>query len=289
MTQSDDFFPPGFDAVYFSTESWATRVDNWLRVHKDEGFSRGNVEVIRQVLSDPETGIRMVVNITADALRSFLQEGVYRNLYDNPLIGGTAREVSEERARVDATLGITPDTYFGALALGGTGVRFYGEYCMVLGLTRIPAATRLFDRDSYDILNEPLKDLDLLPEHVDCLRGAWSSDAIDMALMRVLPQIAHNVRLVTSGTVSESVLRDQEFMEIHLDGTFGPGDLDEVRQSPDDAATELSIAERDRQGLFTTLVERLWMQRRADVARDLDAAGVLQRVVTLHGRGYQWK
>ena len=36
---------------------------------------------------------------------------------------------------VDDKLGIDAErTYFGAVALGGAGVRYYGEYCMVLRL-----------------------------------------------------------------------------------------------------------------------------------------------------------
>jgi len=148
----EGLFPPHFDPTYFSAQSWADRVDRWETDNQGSVFSGGNVAVIRQMLSDPETGLRMVVNITADALRSFLSEGRYRNLYDSPLVGGSARQPSPERVKVDSRFGLGPNVYFGALALGGTGVRFYGEYCMVIKLDRVPADTRLFDRDSYDIL-----------------------------------------------------------------------------------------------------------------------------------------
>ena len=114
-------------------------------------------------------------------------------------------------------------------------------------------------------------------------------DAVDMALRRVLSEVAHDVRLVTSGTVSERLLRDQEYIEVHLDGSFAPTDLEEVRLSPDDAAAEFAIAERERSGQYTTLVERMWRQRRGEVIQDLVDAKVPVRVVTLHGKGYQWK
>ena len=284
----EGLFPPHFDPTYFSAQSWADRVDRWETDNQGSVFSGGNVAVIRQMLSDPETGLRMVVNITADALRSFLSEGRYRNLYDSPLVGGSARQPSPERVKVDSRFGLGPNVYFGALALGGTGVRFYGEYCMVIKLDRVPADTRLFDRDSYDILSEPLNELKLTDEQLKSLGGTWRDDAVDMALRRVLSEVTHNVRLVTSGTVSERLLRDQEYIEVHLDGTFTPTDLEEVRLSPDDAA-EFAIAERERQGLHTTLVEHIWRQRRADVIQDLAKAKLPVRVVTLHGRGYQWK
>ena len=231
----------------------------------------------------------MVVNITADALLSVLREGRYRNLYEKPVIGEEPKQPSVERQEVDQKLSLTKNHYFGAVALGGAGVRFYGEYCMVVGLERVKPDTRLFDRDSYDILLEPLRGLGLSDQQVRRLTGTWGHDVVNMALLRVLPEVGHDSRLVTSGTVSELVLRDQEFIEVHLEGTFGPADFEEVRESPDDAATELAIAERGRHGLYTTTVEREWARRRAEVARQLDAHGVEHRIVTLHGRGYQWK
>jgi hypothetical protein len=288
-TADEGLYPPSFDPTYFSAQSWADRVDLWETDNQGSGFSGGNVAVIRQVLSDPETGLRMVVNITADALRSFLREGTYRNLYDEPIIGGSPRQPSSARVFVDSRVGLGVNTHFGAVALGGTGVRFYGEYCMVIKLGRVAADTGLFDRDSYDILSEPLNELELTDEQLYSMRGTWGDDAVDMALRRVLSEVTHDVRLVTSGTVSERLLRDQEYIEVHLDGTFTPADLEEVRLSPDDAAAEFAIAERERQGLHTTLVERLWWQRRGDVIQDLANAKLPVRVVTIHGKGYQWK
>jgi len=241
------------------------------------------------IRSGAYTGLRMVVNITADALLSVLREGGYRNLYENPVVGGAPKEPTKQRQKVDRTFSITSNHYFGAAALGGAGVRFYGEYCMVIKLERVRPRTRLLDRDSYDILLEPLKALELSKRQVERLTGTWDADLVQMALLRVLPEIGHDMRLVTSGTISESVLRDQEFIEVHLEGSFGPTDLEEVRESPDDASLELAIAERARHGLFTTTVDREWARRRAVVARELDAQGIRHRVVTLHGRGYQWK
>jgi hypothetical protein len=217
---------------------------------------------------------------------------MYKNLYDRPVIGENPKSPSEERKKVDETLSLTTNHYFGAVALGGAGVRFYGEYCMVVRLDRVKRVdsdTRLFDRDSYDILLEPLSNLELSRQQIQCLTGTWDTDVVEMALLRVLPEIEHDSRLVTSGTVSALVLRDQEFIEIHLDGTFGPGDLEEIRESPDDASLELAIAERERHGLFTTVVDREWARRRAEVARQLEGHKLPHRVVTLHGRGYQWK
>jgi hypothetical protein len=294
----DDVFPSGFDRTYFSTAPWSARVKDWVTEHADVRFSAGNEQVIRSLLKDGETGLRMVVNITAHALLSMLKEQRYRNLYENPVIGGGPKEASDERnpktasderIKVDSTLGIGPGTYFGAVALGGTGIRFYGEYCMVLKLRAVPPDTRLFDRDSYDILLSPLKELPLDPVQIESLRGTWEDDRVDMAVRRVLPDIGHDIRLVTSGTVSESVLRDQEFIEIHLEQAFGPDDLEEIRESPDETAIEMSLRARQSEGVPLTGTELEWLRRRTEVIERLDAEPIRHRVVTLHGRGYQWK
>jgi hypothetical protein len=285
-------FPDGFDPIYFADESWSRRVKLWADAEGDAGFSGGNLHVVRQVLDDPDTGLRMVVNITADALLSMIDAGQYYNLYDEPVIGGEPRKPTATRLQVDEMLDVGPGYYFGAVALGGTGVRFYGEYCMVIDPRHVPAETRLFDRDSYDLLLDPLADPPLNEEQLLRLRGWWKDDEDDvvaMALLRVLPQVGQGSRLVTSGTISEAVLKDQEFIEVHLARPFGHRELEEVRESPDDAATELTIAERERHGLYTSYVEREWRRRRARVAEYLDEHAIRHRIVTLHGRGYQWK
>ena len=45
------------------------------------------------------------------------------------------------------------DYYFAAVSMEGTGVRYYGEYCMVLaGDARPTARMQIVDRDSYEIV-----------------------------------------------------------------------------------------------------------------------------------------
>ena len=112
-----------------------------------------------------------------------------------------------------------------------------------------------------------------------------------MVLMKVLPEVIHLRRLVTTGTVSEAVLKDQEFIEVHLelDESFSPSDVEEVRESPDEVAIEARLREREGADLFLSAVEDEWLRRREAVARSLDAEGVRTRVVTMHGRGYQWR
>ena len=282
-------FPSGFDQTYFTGLPWAVRVANWVAYHKQVGFSGGNEKVVRGVLRDVETGLRVVVNITAYSLLTVLDENQYKNLYDRPAIGGVPRVPSDQRVKVDRTLGLGRTTYFGAVALGGTGVRFYGEYCMVLTLGQVDPDTRLFDRDSFDILLEPLDTLPLTPAQIEALRGRWGRDRVDMAVLRVLPEIGHDLRLVTSGTISDAVLKDQEFIEVHRDGSFAPREIEEIRESPDETAIEMSLRSRADRGIALTQVEQEWLGRRDKVVEKLAELGIQHRIVTLHGRGYQWK
>src|SRR2546426_10062606 len=52
------------DPAYFSTKSWATRVQDWLQNHSSDSFLDGNVQLTRQIMEHQESGLRMVVNIS---------------------------------------------------------------------------------------------------------------------------------------------------------------------------------------------------------------------------------
>ena len=286
---------PQLDPIYFSSESWHERVNRWLERHSDDTFLQSNVALIRQIMEHPESGLRMVVNISASALLSFLAEGRYRNLYERPIIGGVTRKVSKERQKVDELLGFEdhPENYyFGAAALGGTGVRFYGEYCMVLKADEVDPDTQVLDRDSYDLVMPPLSESPpSSPKEkvADKLKGKWSRDAIDMLTLKVLPELHGANRLITTGTVSEMILHDQDFVELHKEGGIASSSIDEVRQSPDEVAMESRVIARGNAGYAPTALEILWLQRRDQVTQALEREGIHYRMVTLHGRGYQWR
>ncbi|HUK19735.1 MAG TPA: hypothetical protein VLW65_25120 [Bryobacteraceae bacterium] len=281
-----------FDPGYFSNDSWDKRVQNWLRGAANNPFLEGNHRIIRQIVSHDESGLRMVINIGAEALLSFLAERHYYNLYEEPVIGGKRRTPSQERIQVDRLLGFgnrPREYYFGAVALGGTGVRFYGEYCMAIKPSEVPDDTQIFDRDSYDLLLPPLSDVPNVSALATQLRGSWKADVIDMLVRKVLPELQGANQLITTGTVSEMILHDQEFVEIHKRGVIGPRSIEEVRQSPDEIAIEARIQGRANAGLAPNAVELRWLQQRRNVLDALAREGIPCRVVTLHGRGYQWR
>ncbi|MEP6722005.1 MAG: hypothetical protein ABJA77_11200 [Variovorax sp.] len=286
------------DPLYFGTQGWAQRVATWMSnansAPSATPFLDGNVRLIRHSLMHSDaTGPRMVVNIGADALLSFLATGDYRNIYAQPVVGGKRRSPTKERVAVDGLLeleGGGANHYFGAVALDGTGVRFYGEYCMAIQPARVTADTRLFDRDSYDLLQAPLADPDpqKAGEIVSALRGQWGADLADMLIMKMLPRLPPVQHLITAGTISGLVLSDQEFVEVHLEDKILTQDIEEIRQSPDADAVEAGIVNRKRNRQSPTLVEMRWVEQRMRVRAQLLQQGVGYRVVTFQGRGYQW-
>lgn len=293
--------PEAFGAVYFRDEDWEVRLAQWMAEAEAGGFSAGNRHVIETAISDPEAGLRVVVNIGVHAILKLYPDGRYLNLYERPEIGGVQPTPSAERVAVDTALGLHgPDVYFGAVALGGVGVRYYGEYCLVLQLDAIDDDPQLFDRDSYDILIEPISGLPDRAAVIDRLKGSWRSDVHPMVVMKVLPELEHDFRLVTTGTVSEAVLKDQEFIEVHLrpdpagvdpggSRSFGPGEIEEIRESPDEVAVMARLREREAAELPMSAVEHEWLLRRECVSQVVGKRGTPTRVVTQHGRGYQWK
>lgn len=289
--------PLELDPVYFRPRSWGRRVQDWLRQvnggRQAAPFLLGNLEVIRQILAHPEIGLHMTVNIGADALVSFLRSGDYKNIYENPVVGGKRRAPSKERKEVDALLGFGAEAskyYFGAVSLGGTGVRFYGEYCMVIRNSRVTGLTRIFDRDSYDLLQPPLsgRGVAKMKRIVKALSGTWGKDVIDMIVMKTLPRLPAAQHLITVGSVSSLVMTDQEFVEVQLKDKIHRADLEEIRMSPDESAIEASILNRKRSGQPLTLVEVRWVRQRRQVLSQVARDSIPLRIVTAPGKGYQW-
>src|SRR5205807_859571 len=82
----------------------------------------------------------------------------YKNGYDlGKFRLGSPPPSSEPKLRetVDAALplnGVHPeDVYFGAVELFGSGIRFYGDVCLVIARDAIAAGTLVLDRNSFDL------------------------------------------------------------------------------------------------------------------------------------------
>jgi hypothetical protein len=278
-----------------SKVSWSERLAEWVAAQGRDAFLDANVATIQYWLK--EHGARIVINIGAFALSRLLAGDRYKNRYELGRIGGPSAKPSQRRQDVDALLGFSPDGrdhYFGAVAVGGTGVRFYGEYCLVLKPDAVKENIEFLDRNSYDLLDPPLDSEDSASV-VGALRIAPTDLPIAIAT-KVMTSTLHNERLLTVGLVAELTLRDEDFIEAHLHRpglettrSFSKDDVEEVRQSPEEVTRHEHLCAQQRHGRIPTAAEYLWTTLRTEVERGLDEQGLSSRVVTTNGRGVRWR
>jgi len=282
-----------------------------------KAFLDANLDSVRQVIegidpggADPGAGAgaRMVVNISCKHVPAFCELSKngdpkpYKNAYD-------LNRVQPERQWVDslirAVTGIKPkDLYFAAAEISGTGIRFYGDMTLVLKRATDPAtgedawnAVSLLDRDSFDLLFEPLRSKieaevhrsgrpyeDVAADELRNLSGTWGGDLPDMAWGKVLPSLPVGERRWTTGQIAGHVLEDEDYLEVLRAASFGAADLHEVRLSASDAAAEADIADREANGEAPSIHELEWRQQRREAKRALAALHVPVRVVTTAGR-----
>ena len=279
------------DPVYFSDLGWTHRLGDWLATRSEgRSFLSANADAVELIAQRRDLGLRMAVNIPAYALLCFLRESRYRNAYERPPDAGKKSGPSPTRREVDAALFPPParpeEHYFGAAVLGGTGVRYYGEYCLVLKEDEavLPEDTQVLDRNSYDAKFPPLAGLAGLAEIFKKLRGQWGEDVLAMVKLKILPELGEALRLATSATASELLLHDESFVEVHKRGTFGPADVHEVRESPADASVEADLTGRRQRGEPLASEESIWLARRHRLARALGRLGLRTRIIVTTGR-----
>lgn len=279
------------DPIYFAVGSWTSRFTNWLQQHsKADTFADANATAVDVISARRDLGLRMAVNIPAHALLLFLRDKRYKNAYERSAEAGDPSSPSPTRQIVDDALFPAPlqprDYYFGATVLGGTGVRYYGDYCIVMkeDSQTIPEDTQVLDRNSYDMVFAPLKDREPLPDIARRLRGQWAQDLLAMVKMKILPALGVAPRLATAGVASETLLHDESFVEVHKLWSFGPSDVHEIREAAADAAVEADIEGRRERGHPLSPEEIIWVQRRHEVDRELAAIGLRARIIVSAGR-----
>lgn len=153
---------------------------------------------------DRESGARMVVNISSVHIPAFCEASrkhenrPYKNGYDlGKFRLGSPLPSSELNLRetVDAALplnGARPeDVYFGAVELFGSGIRFYGDVCLVIRKDVVAADTLILDRNSFDLISAPLRDRinnspsadETSAEEARKLAGHWKEETGAMAAL----------------------------------------------------------------------------------------------------------
>ena len=282
---------PPLDPRYFNDDPWWRRVDEHMASSGDP-FLLASARLARAVVSDEDAGARVVVNVGTAGMLGLLRGEPYLNAYDRRLVGGEPGPGPDDRAYVDGLLGLGPEVCFAALAVDGVGVRLYGEYCLVLDVARVDPDPGLLDRDSYEVLFEPLVGRADLARVVGQLRGSWA-DRHDLLLLKVLPRIDPSPRRVTTAVVADAVLSDQDFVEVHLRprrawGCFELADVPEVRLSPTDLTLVDWLASRAAGGARLTDEELRYLTRHDDVQRRLDEERVAVRVIGGRGGGDLW-
>jgi hypothetical protein len=277
------------DAIYFADRSWQERLDGWVAARtRDTSFLPANATAVEVISRRPDLGLRMAVNIPAHALLLFLRDDRYLNGYQRAAVLGVANGPSATRRTVDAALfdgdPAPEDHCFGAAVLGGPGVRYYGDYCLVLKEQVVPDTTQVLDRNSYDAVFPPLAECGPLDGIFATLRGNWGVDLRPIVKLKVLPGLGSAPRLATAATASELLLHDESFVEVHKRGSFMAADVHEVRESAADAAVEADLAGRRERGHALTPEETIWLQRRHAVDRALAERDIRSRIIVTSGR-----
>jgi hypothetical protein len=258
--------------------------------------------------SRTESGAHAVANIPSVHIPSFVRLSIaggrkpYKNGYDlgRYRIGALPPGATlSRRERVDRALplpvGASPENvYFCALELNGVGVRFYGDFSLVLRNKRMRSDTAVLDRNSYDVERSPIVDeITALDEgerdnaRRDALKrlsGSWARDLADIAVTKVFHELGGGQRRLTTGQISDALLSDEDYVEVLRIGSFSAFDLAEVRVSASDAALESLVAARLRHGPIPLWAEFVWRQRRRRAERALRTVAVPTHVVVTAGR-----
>jgi hypothetical protein len=295
---------------------WSNELKNYLAILERQDpdlykYTRANHMAMEAVVGgkgpdgDPIAGARMVANISSAHVPAFCKpkpgSKAYKNGYDLKRyyrIGEAPDREPKNREVVDDALplgGVTPDrVYFGAVELNGSGIRFYGDVCLVLSPESLHEDTVVLDRNSYDLIRSPLRDKinvqsgaarDALRQaEAENLAGIWKHDIAAMSAMKVLRVLGQRDRRYTIGQISETVCDDEDYMEVLKIDSFGAADLQEARFSAAEAAHDALAGDR----LFTGSIPRaeslIWRSRRNRAEVELRDQGVRLHVVTTSGR-----
>lgn len=291
---------------------WPNKIN---ATQKPEQFKSSLADLLRHLLSgrDPfgkavnsATGARMCVNIAAVHIPGFCRRSTganaFLNTYDLEKKGNGTWKVSGRRKRVDAALPMqgtqTPETtYFGAIELTGAGVRFYGDFAMILKPSAALKNSTILERNSFELLRPPLRtevvkrkktvtnDFDLaLGLIAQEMSGKWSADLDDIMTLKLLDAIPSRERGLTVGMLTARIIEDEDYVEVLKAGSFNAYDLQETRVSAADAGMEARIGDHLFHGPTPSIGELLWRRQRRSAVAALQAYGVATHTVVSAGR-----
>jgi len=296
---------------------WAARLASRLAAAKKvaplaAAWRSADVETIRQVLRGespysgsvkPDKGARVVFNIASAHVPDFAKGGGrYLNRYAVAALkappGPALSPPADARTRIDEILSrmasVAPeDIHYGALELNGAGVRYYGDFCLVLKATATGDDTLLLDRNSFDLILAPLRSKTHTRGAWDPVRamrearkisGVWGSCLLLLAACKVLDGVPNVTRRITIGAISQGVLSDEDYIEVIRTSSFDRKDVAEARTTVGDAAAETHIGERMASGPTPDLAALSWRRQRRQAEIAFQTAGIPVRVVIGPGR-----
>jgi hypothetical protein len=301
------------------------RVFDPAEASRREAYLRANVDSVKQLLRGigPDdtrpsegAGARIVFNMACKhvpalcGLDAYGRRATYKNAYELGKAGARRQLVDtavELACRPYHSHMAKEKMYFAAVETSGTGIRFYGDFCLVIRFRPIwrtgdgdlssqalsvDESTVVLDRNSYDLARAPLAQAinaarDPAAERAlvaATCAGSWARDLLDMVALRVLRALPTDARRWTSGQIARAVLDDEDYVEVLFPRSFDASEILEVRTTASDAAAEADIADRERSGESPALHALEWRQQRREARRALARAGISARVVTTGGR-----
>ena len=179
----------------------------------------------------PELGARIVVNISCVHVPAFCETtgAAYKNGYNTrkyQTIGQipVGTDIPVRTAVDDLLKTVTKEgperVYFAAVEMNGSGVRFYGDVCLVLTPNPSLDGTIVLESNSYDLARPPLTatgtSVTQTPALMEALRdmaGTWGEDVPEMATLKTFALRTVTERRLTTGQISEAVLQDEDYLE----------------------------------------------------------------------------
>jgi hypothetical protein len=298
-----------------SPPNWEERLSDFI---KDavagrqllEPFAEANRETCIDIIGgrdlysgkvDSDSGARMVVNMSAAHIPAFClasrsgSSTPYKNGYDLAKLRIGTPPPGSLRQTVDAALPLAApkeEFYFGAVELSGTGIRFYGDVCLVLKRDVIDSACVILDRNSFDLITAPLRDrIASSPNpavarknEASNLSGRWREDLGYMAALKVMQFLGMRERRYTTGQVAEAMRSDEDYVEVLKHHSFSSQDLQEARLAAADASHDTFASDRVMHGPKPRLESLVWRHRRRIAEEQLKRERVRVLVVTTSGR-----
>ena len=170
---------------------------------------------------------------------------------------------------------------------------------MVVKSSGIADETLILDRNSYDLACDPIRERIIgspaapVPQtswpgnarvEAENISGRWGGDLADIATCKILDGISNVKRRLTTGVISNSVLNDEDYIEVVRTKSFKAAGLQEARVTAADAGADGKIADRLAHGPVPGVAELQWRQRRRNAEQALARHSIELKIVVTTGR-----